>query len=59
MAKLWKKSRISRGVQRELYERIVIPIAVYGSEKWSLSAQERIKIEVFGMLGSRNICGIR
>ena len=33
----------------ELYERVVIRIVVYGSETWSLSAQERRKIEVFEM----------
>ena len=28
----------------ELYERVVIPTVVYGSETWSLSASERRKI---------------
>ena len=32
---------------------------VYGSETWSLSAQERIKMEVLEMMCLRNICGIR
>ena len=42
MAKLWKKNMIFREVQRciKLYERVVIPTVVYGSETWSLSAQE-------------------
>ena len=57
MAKLWKKNIISREVKRELYERIVIPTRVYGSETWSLSAQERRKIEVFEMMCLRNMCG--
>ena len=35
---------ISREVKRELYEIIVIPTVVYGSEMWPLSAQERRKI---------------
>ena len=43
MAKLWKENMISREVKRELYERVVIPTLVYGSETWSLSAQERRK----------------
>ena len=59
MAKLWKENMISREVKRELYERVVIPTVVYGSETWSLSAQERRKIEVFEMMCLRNICGIR
>ena len=37
---------ISTEVKRELYERGVIPVVVYGSVIWSLSAQERRKIEV-------------
>ena len=59
MAKLWKENIISREVKRELYERVVIPTVVYGSEKGSLSAQERRKVGVFEMMCLRNICGIR
>ena len=59
MAKLWKEDLISREVKGELYERVVIPTVVYGWETWSLSAQERRKIEVFEMMCLRNICGIR
>ena len=59
MAKLWKENVISREVIRELYERVVIPIVVYGSQTWSLSAQERRNIEVFEMVCLKNICGIR
>ena len=44
MAKLWKENMISREVKRGLYERVVIQTVVYGSEMWSLSAQERRKI---------------
>ena len=43
----------------EFYERIVIPTMVYGSLTWSLSAQERRKVEVFEMMCLKNICGIR
>ena len=59
MAKLWKENMVSREVKRELYERVVIPTVVYGSETWSLSAQERRNIEVFEMICLRKICGIR
>ena len=37
----------------------MISTVVYGSEAWSLSAQERRKIEAFEMMCLRNICGIR
>ena len=59
MANLWKENMISRELKREVYERVVIPTMVYGSETWSLSAQERRKIEVFEMMCLRNIYGIR
>ena len=62
MVKLWKENIMSREVNPELYERVVISTVVSGSETWSLSARERRKIEVFEMnIGSclRNICGLR
>ena len=43
MVKLWKENIMSREVKRELYERVVVPTVVYGSETWSLSTQERRK----------------
>ena len=46
-AKLWKENMISREVKRELYERAVIPIVLYDTETWSLSEEERRKIEAF------------
>ena len=49
---------MSREVKRELYERVVIPTVVYGSETWSLGIQERRKIEVFQMMCLRHMCGI-
>ena len=39
-----------REVKRELYENLVIPKVVYGSETLSLNAQERIKLELFEMM---------
>ena len=59
MTNLWKENMISKEVKRKLYERVVIPTVVYESETWLLSAQERIKIEIFEMMCLRNICGIR
>ena len=39
----WGENMLSREVKRELYERVVVQTVVYGSETWSLSAQERRK----------------
>ena len=47
MGKFWKEEReniISREVKRESYERVMTSTIVCGSEMWSLSAQEIIKI---------------
>ena len=49
VAKLGKENVISREVKRELHEIVVIPTVVYGSDTWSLSAQERRKIEALEM----------
>ena len=57
-AKLWKHGIKFRKVKWELYERVVIQTVLYGSEAWSLRAQESRKIEVFKMMCLRNICGI-
>ena len=46
MAKFWKENMIYREVKRDLYEGVVIPTVVYGSETGSLSAQEKRKIEI-------------
>ena len=37
----------------------MISTVVYGSETWSLSAQERRDIEVFEMVCLKNVCDIR
>ena len=50
---------IYRVVKGELYERVVIPTVVYGSETRPLSAKEKRKTEVFEMMCLRNIFGIR
>ena len=59
MPKLWKEDIISRDIKRELYERVLTPSVAYYSETWSLSAEERSKIEVVEIMCLRNICGIR
>ena len=54
-------AKLSKGkmIKRELFEMVVIPTVVYGSETWSLSAQEKRNIEEFEMMCLRHICGIR
>ena len=45
--------------ENKLYEKVLIAVVVYGHRTWSLSAQDRRKIEVFEIMCLRNICGIR
>ena len=50
-----KENMISREVKLEIYERVLIPTMVYDSEMWTLSTQERRKIEVFELMCLRNM----
>ena len=52
---VWKENMIPTEVKRELFDRVAIPTVVYGSKIWSLSAQDRRKIEVFEMMSFRNV----
>src|SRR5215469_4732352 len=45
-------------MKRRVFESIVIPKVMYGSETWSLDAKERNDLEVFEMKGLRSICGL-
>src|SRR5215469_7963058 len=56
---VWKKGRMTMERKRRIYESVVVPKVMYGSELWVLSAKERKAIEVFEMKGLRSMCGIR
>ena len=45
-------------VKRKLYEGVVVPTALYGSETWGLREEERRKLDVFEMGCLRSICGV-
>ena len=42
-----------------MYEGIVEPSLLYGSEVWGLNMNDRKRIEVVEMICLRNICGVR
>ena len=44
-------------IMRELYERIVVPTVMYGSESWSMKVEERDKLDVSEMKCLRSMCG--
>ena len=45
-------------VKRELYERIVGPTIIYGSESWGMKVKERDKLNVAEMECLRIMCGV-
>src|SRR5215469_12530642 len=49
---------MSLEMKRRIFESIVIPKVMYGSDTWSLNAKERNDLEVFEMKGLRSICGV-
>ena len=59
MREVWKKGRMTMERKKRIYESVVVPKVMYGSELWVLSAKERKALEVFEMKGLRSMCGIR
>ena len=55
---VWKRGGMSLEMKRRVYESIVIPKVMYGSETWNLNAKERYDLEVFEMKGLRSMCGV-
>ena len=49
---------VSLNVKKELYERIVVPTVMYGSETWGMRREERNKLDVSEMQCLRNMCGV-
>ena len=56
--KLWKNGGLGMGAKKMLYEGIVVPTALYGSETWGLKEVERKKLNVFEMGCLRSMCGV-
>ena len=58
MKRMWNGRSVSLRVKRELYERIVVPTVMYGSESWGMKAEERNKLDVAEMKCLRNMCRV-
>jgi len=58
MKRRWKSSSLNVEVKRELYERIVVPTVMYGSESWGMKVEERDKLDVAEMKCLRSMCGV-
>ena len=49
---------MSREAKVKMYEVIVVPSMIYGSETWNMSASDRARLEVVEMKCLRGICGL-
>ena len=58
MKRVWSERSVSMRVKRELYERIVVPTVMYGSETWGMNVVERNKLDVAEMKCMRSMCGV-
>merc|ERR1712002_202066 len=58
MRRVWSERSVNVRVKRELYERIVVPTVMYGSESWGMRVKERNKLDVAEMKCLRNMCGV-
>src|SRR5215469_4396078 len=55
---VWNRWGMSLGMKKRIFESIVVPKVMYGSESWCLNAKERSDMKVFEMKGLRSMCGI-
>ena len=55
---LWQNRSLSRQAKVKMYEGIVVPSMIYGSETWNMSASDRTRLEVVEMKSLRDICGL-
>merc|ERR1712074_391147 len=56
--RVWSARSATLNVKRELYERIVVPTVIYGSESWGMKVEERGKLDVAEMKCLRSMCGV-
>ena len=56
---IWKKRHISREAKVGMFEGIIEPSLLYGSEVWVMKTRDRKRIEAVEMNCLRNICGLR
>ena len=58
MKRMWSGRSVTVRVKRELYERVVVPTVMYGSESWGMRVEERDKLDVAEMKCLRSMCGV-
>ena len=53
-----KNRRLGMNVKKVLYEKVVVPTVMYGSESWGMKVTERQKLNVFEMKCLRSMTGV-
>ncbi|KAK3883301.1 hypothetical protein Pcinc_012338 [Petrolisthes cinctipes] len=56
---VWSRRDISLKLKVRLYKSLILPIAIYAGETWTLRAEDTRRLEVFEMRCLRAIMGIR
>lgn len=55
---VWTRRDISRKLKIRLYKSLILPIAIYAGETWTLKAEDARRLEVFEMRCLRAILGV-
>ena len=55
---VWREGNMSMGMQRRLFESVVIPKVMYGCESWVLNADDIYRLGVFERKVLRSMCGV-
>ena len=55
---VWKNRNVSMKTKRSMYEGIVVPTALYGSEAWVLENKVKNRMDVAEMSCLRSMCGV-
>ena len=56
---IWSNQNIARSLKVRIYRALILPIATYGSESWTLRKADMLKLEAFEMRCLRSILGVR
>ena len=56
---IWSNQNISRSLKVTIYQALILPIAAYGAESWTLRKSDMLQLEAFEMRYLRSILGVR
>ena len=55
---IWRNKHVKRETKMRLYRSLIVPIALYGCETWTLRSAEEKRLLVFEMAALRKILGV-